>query len=190
MVRDGIRTRKVARTFAGLFAGSKFLVLHRDCVDSIRTTAITYPWGLADTPVEEYRSSSAGLVDAAAAYWTYWTSQLLELEHALGDRVLRIRYEDVTVDPEGTATRIHQFTGSAAAGCNGAQAGGFLANTSGPAEQTAGLMESFLEVPIDQIPDGLAAEIDKLSQQLGYAALQDSRLRLPPTSRVLCTNPV
>jgi hypothetical protein len=162
---------KVARTFAELLPGSRFLVLHRQCADAIRTAAITYPWGLAGTPLEEYRASSAGLVDAAAAYWSYWTSQLLELEHALGERVMRIRNEDVTADPAGTASRIQQFAG---AGRNGVHADSITATAITRAEQTEPF-GSLRQVPLDQIPDGLAAQIDKLSGQLGYASLQHSR---------------
>ena len=164
----------VARTFAEIFPGSRFLALHRKCVDVIRATAVTYPWGLAGTPLERHAASSAGLVDAAAAYWLHWTSQLLELEQSLGDRVMRIRYEDVAEDPVGTASRIQAFTGVNPAGPNGARAGGLLASMGPRAQQAAESLRAFRDVPLDQIPEGLTAKIDELSRQLGYAKLRES----------------
>jgi hypothetical protein len=165
---------KVAQTFAEIFAGSRFLAFHRQCIDVIRVTAGTFPWGIAGTPLEEYGASPGGLVNAAAAYWLHWTRQLVELEQSLGDRVMRIRYEDVAEDPVGTASRIRAMTGMEGPAPDGAQLGGLVASLGSQAGQVAETLSAFRDVPLDQIPDGLAAEIDTLSRQLGYPILRES----------------
>jgi Sulfotransferase family len=165
---------RVAQTFAEICPESRFLAFHRQCKDVIRATAVTFPWGIADTPLEEYGAAAGGLVNAAAAYWLHWTSQLVELEQSLGDQVIRIRYEDVAEDPVGTASRIRALAGIEGAEPNGAQPGGPLAGLGVRAGQPGESLPAFRDVPLGQIPDGLAAEIDTLSRQLGYATLRES----------------
>jgi hypothetical protein len=165
---------KVAQTFGEIFPGSRFLAFHRQCKDVIRATAVTFPWGMAGTPLAEYGASSGGLVNAAAAYWLHWTSQLVELEQSLGERVMRIRYEDVAADPAGTASRIRALAGIEGAAPNGAQPGGLLACPGPQPGQAAESLPAFRDVPLEQIQEGLAAKIDNLSRQLGYATLRES----------------
>jgi len=96
--------------FATLYPKAKFVCLHRTLLDVAYSAVANNPWGLSDSPCAQYAFAYPGnSVAAVTAYWVQQTEQLLAVEQAHQDRVLRLRYEDLDADPQGLAESVGGF---------------------------------------------------------------------------------
>lgn len=165
-----------ARTYLKIFPAAKFLCLHRHCLDVIRSVARTYPWGLTDSPFDQFTATFGGTVAPAAAYWRKHTEAMLEFEEDYPAACLRINHEDVTHDPSAVMDQIWRFVGSSQPGNLTLRnviddSPGQTSNAS--MAVTGDADDPIRQVPVNQIPAQLRAEIDSLLAQLGYQGLED-----------------
>lgn len=91
---------------AKLFPEARFIHLVRDGRD-LSASLLERRWRSPSGALFEQCASLAG----AARYWASIVTRGVETEKALGDRALRVRYEDLAADPAGTVHRICDFVG-------------------------------------------------------------------------------
>jgi hypothetical protein len=89
---------------AALFPDARFIHLVRDGRD-LAASLLERRWRAPSGAVFDHCASVAG----AARYWASLTQRGLEEETLLGDRVLRIRYEDLAARPSETMQAICAF---------------------------------------------------------------------------------
>ncbi len=97
---------------AALLPGSRFILLHRHCLDFASSCLrfSTYGWFL--TVVEDYvRRDHRNFLRAAIRAWNEKTRDLLDFEAAHPGDCHRLRYEDLVASPEDTARRLFAFLG-------------------------------------------------------------------------------
>jgi hypothetical protein len=157
-----------AATFVRLFPGTQVLCLHRACPDVIHDTLHTSQWGLAGPAFAPFTSAHpASTVAALAAYWATHTEQLITFEQTHPDTCRRVRYEDLTTQPDHEADSITAFLSG----------GPRPAAQPGPARQQDPAAADLPQapgspLPADQIPPLLLTWVDKLMADLGYPQLR------------------
>jgi hypothetical protein len=152
-----------ARTFARLYPGTLFLIVHRRADAVIRAILDANRWGLAGPEFAPFLSAHPGsTVAALAGYWVTHTAPLLEFEQAHRGSCLRVRIEDVRADTEQALLDIGGFLSldsrDAAPRLPAVQDGDSSAE---PVLPAAGL-------PFAQIPAVLLAQLNDLHRRLGY----------------------
>jgi hypothetical protein len=155
---------QAAETFLGLYPGTRFLCLYRDCPDFIRAALGASPWGLIDPAFAPFTMKyPASPVAALTAYWVAVTAPLTDFEHEHPQACLRIRFEDLA--PDGRAEeRIISFLGLTSA------VGRLLpcVDDPRPAAPGPGLAPG---PPPGLIPPLLLAQANDLLRQLDYPAM-------------------
>ena len=152
---------EAAASILRIFPGTGFACVHRSCLDVIRIGVKTHIWGLQGTAAGSYLQFYPGNnVAALAAYWADWTEMLLAFEADRPDAAHRIRYEDVTADPDQALKGIRASLGLS----HGTLAGFPEPDDGGPAQTGP-------DVPVEMIPEGLRRSIHGLCEQLRYPPL-------------------
>lgn len=144
-----------------VFPSARFLCLHRNCLDVIRSAALAYPFGLAGSPFDRFATGHGGTAAAVAAYWHEHTAALLRVEDDRPGACLRLRDEDLAGDP-AAADRIAAFLGTG---------GPPLPAIPGPAQVPSRTPDPALAVLVEQIPAQLSSQIDELQARLRYPPL-------------------
>jgi hypothetical protein len=99
---------------ARIWPDARFICLYRHAMDVIGSSLEACPWGLDGFGFERYTVQYPGNnVAAAGASWVAGVSTMIEFEKAHLGRTLRIRYEDLVIDPESVAAEIFDFAGVA-----------------------------------------------------------------------------
>jgi hypothetical protein len=155
---------QAAETFLGLYPGTRFLCLYRDCPDFIRAALEASPWGLIDPGFAPFTMKyPASPVAALTAYWVAATAPLADFEGEHPRACLRVRFEDLASDGRAEA-RIISFLGLNSA------VGRLLPGDDDPrpAAPGPGLAAG---PPPGLIPPPLLAQANDLLRQLDYPAM-------------------
>jgi hypothetical protein len=153
-----------AELFLRIFPQASFVCVHRCCPDMIKAGVQASPWGLGEGLGPYLMAYPGNNVAALAAYWAQCAEELLAFEKANPHVVHRVRYDDVTGDPEQglAALRASLRLGE------GADGDAFPEQPGGPGP--AGPPPSpGPEVPLTLIPVPLRERVSRLHAELGYA---------------------
>lgn len=148
-----------AESFLRAYPGTRFLCLHRNCVDVIRLALRANPWGLADPEFGPFADAFPGYSAAAlAAYWVAHTKPMLEFEAAHPGACRRVRYEDLNPLPGSLPADLAAFLGL------------HQQPTATPdrGDQHPGQGPGTAEVPFGQLPLPLMSEVEDLLATLSY----------------------
>lgn len=96
----------VFEQLAALFPEARFVHLVRDGRD-VAASLLERSWRAPSGALFDQCAS----IEGAARYWGSIIARGLETERRLGDRVLRVRYEDIVAKPERALRRICGFAG-------------------------------------------------------------------------------
>lgn len=149
-----------AETFLQVFPQASFVCAHRSCLEVIQAGVQASPWGLQGQGFLPFLVSYPGnSVAALAAYWATSTEQLLAFERAYPRVTHRVRYEDVTTQPDQALGAIRA---NLALGRDG------LAPQPDWLTEPTDTPESDAKVPDEMIPEPLRQRINQLHAELGY----------------------
>jgi len=159
-----------AETFLQVFPHSRFVCVHRSCLEVVRTGVQASPWGLQGQGFMPFLLAYPGnSVAALAAYWATSAEQLLAFERANQQVVHRVRYEDVITHPDQVLAPIRAALGlGRRENDDGFPAQpGWLAEPGDAAAEPAAA-ETDARVPAEMIPEPLRQRITRLHAELGY----------------------
>jgi len=170
-------TARFADLLQRVYPEARFLCLYRHPMDVIASGMEACPWGLNGYGFDPYIATTPGnAVLALARFWADNTAETLMAEERFGERCLRVRYEDLVADPEGTATAIFAFLGVAPA--PGISANCFSAERErfGPADYkiwyTSKITKDSIgrgwSVPVALVAPQVLATMNELVGKLGY----------------------
>src|SRR5215470_6456055 len=109
-------TARFADLLDRVYPDARFLCLYRHPMDVIASGVEACPWGLNGYGFDPYIATTPGnAVLALARFWADSVAVTLAAEEGFADSCLRVRYEDLVTDPEGTAKGIFEFLGAAPA---------------------------------------------------------------------------
>ena len=175
-------TARYAELLTRIYPQARFICLYRHPMDVIASGVEACPWGLTGYGFDSYIASTPGnAVLALARFWADNAATTLTAEEAFPDHCLRVRYEDLTADPEGTAAAIFGFLGIAPApGVSEACFSGERERF-GPADHkiwytsavSSGSVGRGWSVPAGMIAPPVLAGINELAGQLGYLPVGD-----------------
>lgn len=94
-----------------LFPEARYLFLHRHALDQAHS--FTRGGTFSRPALECFGSPGADLRLRATHYWCAKTQRLLDFEEGVGDRGLRLRYEDLGERPEEILRQVFDFLGEA-----------------------------------------------------------------------------
>jgi Sulfotransferase family len=161
---------------------AKFLCLYRHPMDVIRSGLDACPWGLNGYGFDGYIGSSPGnAVLALARYWLDNAQAIAAAEEQFPDRCHRVRYEDLTADPAGTAAGIFDFLGVDQVDDIEARSLAADHERFGPGDHkiwhttaiTTGSVGGGESVPTGLIPPPILEGINELAAKLGYVAVDE-----------------
>lgn len=161
--------RSAAEAFLALFPAAQFLCLHRSCQDVIYATLRASPWGLAGPGFAAYTAAYPGsTVAALAAWWAGHARPMLAFEQDHPHACLRVRYEDLAEDPARIERDVLEFLGL------DEQVPGLPEppGNDGPALAGADAPGCGADLPAEQIPSPLLAQVSNLHSRLGYPPVQ------------------
>lgn len=157
-----------AETFLQLFPAATFVCLHRACPDVVSAVLRASPWGPSGPVLAPYVSAyPASTAAALSAWWASRAAPLLEFEKDHPQACLRMRFEDLTDDQDGTMRRLRMFLGLSTSDT----ASSHLRDDAGEAGNPVTGTPATPPFPVDQLPHGLASRINDLHRQLGYQPL-------------------
>jgi hypothetical protein len=155
-----------AEAFALLYPQTRFLIVHRRADAVMRAIIDASPWGLAGAEFAPFVSVSPSSTAAAlASFWVSHTAQLLEFEQGHRGSCLRIRIEDLRVNPAQSLRDINNFLS-----LDGEHIlRGLFQDIARDELTDAHLSATPTGIPLSQIPAPLLAQINELHSSLGYA---------------------
>jgi len=107
-------TARFVELLLRIYPQARFLCLYRHPMDVIASGLEACPWGLNGYGFEPYIATTPGnAVMALARFWADNAAATLAAEEQFAERCLRIRYEDLVTDPEGTAAGVFRFLDAA-----------------------------------------------------------------------------
>jgi hypothetical protein len=181
-------TAMAAQWFAGVYPKAKFICLYRHGMDVIYSGLEASPWGLTGYGFDQFSGAQQrNNVSALAAYWIEHTSHILEFEEQSTDRSLRVYYERLVEDPEGTAEQVFSFLGTEYIPGLTSQCLSGRSPETGPGDHkvratrriTADSVGRGVRIPVDTIPPLQRKVMNHLLAELGYA-LVDHAWRTSP----------
>jgi hypothetical protein len=156
---------EAAASILRIFPGTGFACVHRSCLDVIRAGVRANPWGLQRTAAGSYLQLYPGnTVAALAAYWADWTEMLLVFEAENPHAAHRIRYEDVTAEPDQALASIRASLRLS----HGTLAGKIPEAAKLPDPDDGWPAQADPDIPAEMIPQGLRRRIHGLCNQLRY----------------------
>jgi hypothetical protein len=157
-----------AETFLRMFPGTRFVCLHRACPDLIAAVLLASPWGVSGPVLAPYMAAYPGsTVAALTAWWVAHAGPVLDFERAHPGACMRVRYEDLAEDPDAALNGIRAYLGLG--GPDVRPAAPAVVPIQAPAD--AASQESGADLPLDQIPPPLLAQVNELHAELGYPLL-------------------
>jgi hypothetical protein len=162
-----VPAREAAEVFLGLFPGTRFVCLHREAGQVIRSALARSPWGLAGPVYRPFVAAQPGsTVAALAAYWVAHTEALLAFEADHPEECLRVRFEDLPAATGSALAALNSFLGLAATGYSAPPG----PREDDPLEPDADAPPS-AALPLEQLPSAMLAEVNDLLRRLGYPSL-------------------
>ena len=154
-----------AEAFLQVFPDARFVCVHRSCPSVVRAFVQANPWGQPGQGLTPYLLTYPGNnVAALAAYWANSAEQLMAFENTNQEAAYRVRYEDVTADPDQALATVRSALGlgnTESHGAHPARPDLFSEPDGTPAEPPA-------KVPAEMIPEPLRQRISRLHADLGY----------------------
>lgn len=173
-------TARYAELLMRVYPDARFICMYRHPMDVIASGVEASPWGLTGYGFDPYIAATPGnAVMALASFWADNTRATLSAEEQFADKCLRVRYEDLVADPEGTAAGVFEFLGAEMApgisqSCFSAERERF-----GPADYkiwytsriTTDSVGRGWSVPAAMIAPPLLDVVNELAGKLGYLAV-------------------
>ena len=171
-----------AQLLSRVYPQARFICVYRHPMDVIASGIEACPWGLNGYGFDPYIAATPGnAVLALANFWTDNVRATLAAEESLPERSFRLRYEDLVLDPEGTAAALFEFLDvpmvpGISAACFSQEREKF-----GPADYkiwyTSGISADSIgrgwSVPTEMIAPPLLAAMNELAEKLGYLPVDD-----------------
>jgi Sulfotransferase family len=160
-----------------IYPRARFVCLYRHPMDMIRSGLEACPFGLTGYGFDQYIAGSPGnAVLALARYWLDNAAAIAAEEEAHPGQCHRVRYEDLTADPENVMHGVYEFLGvgpvpGVARVCFSDERERFgpgdhkIWATSSVSGDSVGRGES---VPAGMIPPQITEAINELTGKLGY----------------------
>ena len=162
-----VPAREAAETFLALFPATRFVCLHREASQVIRSALARSPWGVAGPVYRPFLAAHPGsTVAALASYWVTHTEALLAFEADHPDECVRVRFEEL---PSATGTApvaLSSFLGLAITDYPGP-----LCLREDDLPQPAAGAPRSAALPLEQLPAAMLAEVNDLLRRLGYPSL-------------------
>jgi protein-tyrosine sulfotransferase len=161
---------------------AKFVCLFRHPMDVIASGIEACPWGLNGYGFDQYIAETPGnSVHAMARFWMDNAAQILSAQEQWPDRCHRIRYEDMTCDPQATADELYEFLGVAKVPGIGRKIFAAERERSGPADykiwHTSRISTDSIgrgwTIPSGMIAPPLRTMISEYCEKLGYLPVDD-----------------
>jgi Sulfotransferase family len=173
-------TARFAELLLRVYPDARFLCMYRHPMDVIASGVEASPWGLTGYGFDPYIAATPGnAVMALASFWADNTRATLAAEEQFAEKCLRVRYEDLVSDPEGTAAAVFEFLGVEAV--PGISQSCFSADRErfGPADYkiwytsriTTDSVGRGWSVPAEMIAPQFLQMINELAGKLGYLAV-------------------
>jgi hypothetical protein len=167
---------------ARIWPDAKFICLYRHAMDMIASGLEASRWALDSFGFERHAAQYPGNnVAAVGAHWADHVTRMINFEKSYPDRTLRVRYEDVVMDAEGSAARIFSFLG--VSHVQGISSTCFTSphDANGPSDPkiwftnkiSSSSLGRGLEIPVKHLPGHLRAEINGALSELGYLQVED-----------------
>jgi hypothetical protein len=162
-----------------LFPRVRCLLAFRHVMDTVASGLEASPWGFQAYGYAPYVQASPGnSVAALAHYWLAHVTAALSWEEEHPDRCHRVRYEDLVLQPEETASGILRFLG-VEQDLSMLQRAFERAPANGPGDYkvafTSGVHAASIgrgkRVPVNMLPPQLLEAINEKLELLGYPAL-------------------
>jgi protein-tyrosine sulfotransferase len=161
---------------------AKFICLFRHPMDVVASGIEACPWGLAGYGFDQYIAETPGnSVHAMARFWMDNAASILSAQEQWPERCHRIRYEDMTGDPQAAADELFGFLGVAKVPDIGRKIFAAERERSGPADykiwHTSRVSTDSVgrgwTVPAGMIAPPLRAMISEYCERLGYLPVDD-----------------
>jgi sulfotransferase family protein len=154
-----------AQTFLDIYPDTRFLCLHRNCADVIRSAVQASPWGISDLEFGRFATAYPGRGAAIlAAYWCAQAGPMLDFQAAHPGICSQVRYEDLTRDPDLATRDIFTFLGL---DHQNPAVPAWITRDSTPDTDPAAPPP----IPLEQIPPALRTHADELLTRLSYHPL-------------------
>jgi hypothetical protein len=190
---------RFAELLLRIYPEAKLICLYRHPADVIASGLEACPFGLNGYGFDSYIAATPGnTVLALARFWVDNTSAVLAAEEKFPGRCIRVRYEDLVTDPEGTAARIFTFLGSAPVPGISSVCFSHERERFGPgdhkiwftSEVSSGSVGRGWPIPASMIAPHILAAIDDLTGKLGYVPMDAAwGTSAPPADLRLPTSP-
>jgi hypothetical protein len=156
-----------AESFARVLPRAVFICVHRSCLGVVQAAVQVNPWGLHGQGLMPYVLAYPGnSVAAMAAYWADSAEQLIAFEEANRETTQRVRYEDVTTDPDQAIAPVRTTLH-----LNGPAPNAMLPAPPGHPDPGASPPTAEAAAPAGMVPGPLRQRIDCLHAKLGYPLL-------------------
>jgi hypothetical protein len=176
-------TARFAELLLRVYPEARFICLYRHPMDVIASGMEACPWGLSGYGFDPYIATSPGnAVLALARFWVDNAAQTLAAEERFPEQCIRVRYEDLVIDPEVTASRVFEFLDIAAA--PGISKACFSADRErfGPGDHkiwyTSQVSSDSIgrgwSIPTGMIAPQVLALMNELAGKLGYLPVDDA----------------
>lgn len=172
-----------ARLITEVFPESRFICLYRSCLDMVASGIESSPWGLAGFGFAEFaRQYPNNNVAAVGSYWLDSTRRILAFEEEFADRCLRIRYEDLVSNPEGTAERVFSFVGARQVPGISEWCLNVEHDRSGPGDQKIWFTKEIsnssigrgVQIPVSHLPPQVLRLVNETLPKLGYRTIDEA----------------
>jgi hypothetical protein len=161
---------------------AKFVCLFRHPMDVVASGIEACPWGLSGYGFDQYIAETPGnSVHAMARFWVDNAAAILSAQEQWPGRCHRVRYEDLTGDPQAAADELFEFLGVARVPGIGREIFAAERERSGPADykiwHTSRISTDSVgrgwTVPAGMIAPPLRAVISEYCERLGYLPVDD-----------------
>lgn len=183
-------TARFSELISTVHPDAKFIALHRHPMDFIASALEACPWGVRGYGFDPYVDDTPGnVILALARYWIDLTTLALAFESAHPESCYRIRYEDLTGNPEEEARKLFSFLGVSEADgvtqtCFSSDRQRFGAGDHKiwrTNEITSSSVGRGWSVPAGMILPDVLATMKELTEKLGYIPVDDDwGITVPP----------
>jgi len=167
---------------ASVWPEARFILLHRHCMDFVRSSIEASPWGLDGFGFPQFAAASpTNSVVALVAYWLDRTTRMLTFEKQWPERCLRVRYEDLVTKTDEVVDGIWEFIGVPRVAGAASAAFDQQHDRNGRADHKVWWTRSVrsdsigngARVPADLVVGALRRNMNELLETLGYATVGD-----------------
>lgn len=165
---------RAASSFLMLFPGTRVIILHRACEDFVYSVLNASPWGVSGGAFAQSISAYPNNpVTAISTWWADRSRTLLAFADEYADSCVRLRFEDLVLKEENTASLLSEFLEVDLGGKPAFTGMGEEEPLSGM-ERSPGCGAAF---PVNDLPPALVMEINAIQAKLGYSPLSQDRRR-------------